>query len=167
MYQTYSSANTSINSTKVPVVFKRAYLRVGSVNLDLGGGKYDTATEYLKKDGITNVIVDPYNRSEEHNSRSLEMIERRGGADSCTLSNVLNVIDSETARYHTLSVAKAYMKKGANLFITVYEGDRTGKGRKTKKDCWQNNKRLADYLPEVLKVFDCADVVNGMIIAVK
>ena len=30
-----------------------------------------------------------------------------------------------------------------------------------------NNKRLADYLPEVLEVFDCAGIINGMIIAVK
>ena len=61
MLQNYTSANTSINSTKVPAVFRKADFCKGTVNLDMGGGKYDTATEYLEGKGVENLILDPYN----------------------------------------------------------------------------------------------------------
>jgi hypothetical protein len=32
------------------------------------------------------------------------------------------------------------------VYITVYEGDKSGVGRETKKDCWQRNERLYVYL---------------------
>ena len=32
------------------------------------------------------------------------------------------------------------------VYVTVYEGDKSGVGRETKKDCWQRNEQLIFYL---------------------
>ena len=164
--QDYTSANTSINSTKVPAVFRKVYWTSGRTNLDLGGGKYDTATDFLKEKGVTNLIYDPFNRPEEHNKRVLNhaMIH---GVDHCTISNVLNVIDCFEARQAVLQLAWNTLIDGHFCFITVYEGDRSGKGKATKKDCWQNNMKLKDYIDEVKAVFGNAYIENGMIVAYK
>lgn len=166
MTQKHTSANTSINSTKVPAVFGKAKFRRGTVNLDFGGGKFDTATEYMRTKGVDNLIYDPYNRSEQHNSAVIARLAVKG-ADTCTISNVLNVIDTKDGRTEALRNAWGMMAKGATLYVTVYEGDRTGTGRETKKDCWQNNMKLNEYCPEVIEVFGNAHITNGMIQAVK
>ena len=164
--QTYTSANTSINSKQVPAVFKKVNWSSDSINFDLGGGKYDTATEYLDGLGVTNLIYDPYNRSRAHNDRVLAIaINHR--PDSCTISNVLNVIMEPDVRTDTLRFAKAVLKSGGSCFITVYEGDKSGVGRVTKGNCYQNNKRLAEYIDEVRNVFGNALIYKGMIIAEK
>lgn len=165
--QTYTSANTSINSTKVPAVFRRCVWAKGELNLDLGGGKYDTATEYLERMyGATNLVYDPYNRSLEHNNEVLAKAFAEG-TDTCTISNVLNVIDEPDARWALLRLAAAALKDGGQVLIAVYEGDRSGKGRRTGKDQWQNNKPLRGYLQEVREVFPDAHIESGMIVAYK
>ena len=65
-------------------------LSSGSVNLDFGGGKYDTVTEMLKEKGIRNIVLDPYSRPKEY----LETAKTIGTIkiDSVTCLNVLNVI---------------------------------------------------------------------------
>lgn len=166
MLQKHTSANTSINSTKVPAVFRKADFCKGTVNLDMGGGKYDTATEYLEGKGVENLILDPYNRPEEHNRAIVARLLAKG-ADTCTISNVLNVIDNVERRLETLRVTKSLLKTGGICYVTVYEGDRSGIGRETKKDCWQNNKKLGDYYPEVYEVFGNAHILGKMIVAVK
>lgn len=167
MAQTYTSANTSINKGKVPAIFRKIRWRDG-VNLDLGGGKFDTATDYLwDNHGIINLIIDPYNRSAEENESNENLITLWGGADSCTISNVLNVIDSAEARLVLLLKARRDLKPLAPIYISVYEGDRSGIGRQTGHDQWQNNRRLRDYLGEVLEVFPDAVIRNGMICATK
>lgn len=165
--QNYTSANTSVNSTKVPAVFTKMHWVLGPVNLDFGGGKYDTATKYLENFAKKNLIYDPYNRSDEHNMRVVLGLEAYGGADSCTISNVLNVIDSKDGRIAALMGAWSMMKPGAYCYITVYEGDRSRLGRQTKRDCWQNNRPIKDYLKEVKDVFQWAACRNGVIIAQK
>ena len=32
------------------------------------------------------------------------------------------------------------------FFFKIHEGDRTGQGRQTKKDCWQRNQLTKDYI---------------------
>ena len=117
--QNYTSANTSINSTKVPAVFKKVKWVPGTYNVDLGGGKYDTATEYLNTLGVSNLIIDPYNRSEAHNDMMVDLIDIIGGADTCTLSNVLNVINDREARLDVLADAWLKLKKGGTLYVPL------------------------------------------------
>ena len=165
--QSYTSANTSINKNKLPRLFGKLRFSPDHVNLDYGGGKYDNVTEWMKALwGATNLVYDPYNRSKEHN-KSVEDYVIANKADSVTMSNVLNVIDSQEARIAALLAAKEALKPERPLYITVYEGDRSGIGRATKDDCYQQNKPLRWYLPEVEAVFRNARIENGMIIAIK
>lgn len=165
--QTYTSANTSINKAKVPAVFRKVDWRKGTLNLDLGGGKFDTATKYLEELGVANEIIDPYNRPQIENEIGEWVLASCGGADTCTLSNVLNVIDTREARLACLKYAWDHMKVGGTLYVTVYEGDKSCVGRRTKADCWQNNLPLRVYGNEVWTIFGNGEVRKGMIIAHK
>ena len=166
MNQTITSATTSINSKKVPAVFNRVKdWQPGQVNVDLGGGKYDTATEYLWKTyGVHNVIIDPYNRTPEWNEAARSLARNAGSA---TISNVLNVIPELDVRLDVLRQAHELVAPGAPVYITVYEGDGSGTGRQTGTDSWQENRKLRDYLEEVREIFPAAELKGGMIIARK
>ena len=165
--QTITSAATSINAGRVPAVFKKVKTwRPGAVNVDLGGGRYDTAAEYLMHEyGAHNMVIDPYNRTPEHNNSVTWLLSMRGGADSCTISNVLNVIRELEARRDVLRTARELVRSGTPIYITVYEGDGSGTGRQTGADSWQENRKLRSYLEEVREIFPGAQVRGGMIIA--
>lgn len=157
--QEYTSANTSINSVKVPALFKKFLWVPNGRNVDIGGGRFETATEYLNKCGVVNLIYDPYNRSEKHNLNVvMELAINR--ADTATISNVLNVIKEKDKRLEVLRNAKRWARM---TLITVYEGNKSGIGKASKKGCWQENRRLADYVPEVQEVFTNVEMKKGMI----
>lgn len=150
MKKTLSSASTSINATKVPAIFGKVKWEPGTKNLDYGGGKYDTATTYLASRGVENLIYDPYNRSVGWNNRVLAPQTRY---DTCTISNVLNVIQDKDERRKALKKAMKHVKRSGTVYITIYEGDKSGVGRETKKDCWQNNQPLQFYAAEIREMF--------------
>lgn len=158
-----TSANTSINKDRVPAVFTkvgdRFSWRAGGINLDIGGGKYDTATEYLHELGVINIIYDPYNRSEDHNGRALKK-----KYDTVTISNVLNVIESELEIYSVLQLAHRVLKKHGTVYITIYNSGKTGI---SKKDCFQRGVSIDWYVPFVEKFFGDVQKKFGMIIAKK
>jgi hypothetical protein len=164
--QEFTSAATSINRTKVPAVFgkvaKCGGFREGGINLDIGGGKFDTATEFLARHGVENFIYDPYNRTHEHNQASLEAAGF-GQADTVTVSNVLNVIKEEYRRLGVLSLAQYATKLGGKVYITVYEGDKSGIARETSAG-YQLNRKTAEYVAECSQVFGKVELVNGVII---
>lgn len=163
--QQYTSAETSINSSKLPAVFNKVDWVSGTTNFDNGGGKFDNATEALAKKGVKNLIYDPYNRSAEHNKSVASQVSG-GRADTSTISNVLNVIQEKEARVEVLNNSKNAVKAGGKVYITVYEGDGSGVGKVTSKG-YQLNMKTKDYLNEVKEVFPDAKVKNGVIIATK
>ena len=144
MKQTFTSRQTSINSGKAPAIYgmKRAIDTMTGKNvIDIGGGRFDTAKEAARKYSAVVSIYDPYNRSEAHNREVI------GGAyDVAVISNVLNVIDSEAARRDVVQLAGS---KADTVLITVYEGDKSGNGRQTAADSWQENRSTADYITEI------------------
>ena len=159
-----TSAATSINSSKLPAVFSRVQFKRGTVNLDIGGGKFDNATEFLATQGVKNYIYDPYNRSEAHNRAAARATEN-GQSDTVTISNVLNVIDTLEGRQQVLANAVDALKPDGTAYITVYEGNGSGEARTTGADQFQLNRKLRDYLPEVRQFFGNVTVKNGVIIA--
>lgn len=162
--QKYSSAKTSINSKKTPAVFKKVVWEQNTINLDLGGGKFNTATEYLKNFNVTNVIYDPYNRSNDYNNTMKKFLEDFP-ANTVTISNVINVILEDEVIIDILHFAKNNSLPNAKIYITVYEGDGNGIGKETKAG-YQRNMKLNDYLPLVQKVFPNATTKKGIIIAI-
>lgn len=144
MKQTYTSKQTSINSKKAPAIYgmkKAIETMTGKRVIDIGGGRFDTAQEAARKYSAMVSIYDPYNRSEAHNREVI------GGAyEIAVISNVLNVIDSEAARRDVIQLAGS---KADTILITVYEGDKSGKGRQTAADSWQENRATEDYIEEI------------------
>ncbi|MGB9886892.1 MAG: strawberry notch-like NTP hydrolase domain-containing protein [Moorellales bacterium] len=132
---------------------EREIFKKGMVVADVGGGLYDQGTQYLAEHGITNLVYDPYARSEEHNNNVIRQIKENGGADAVALNNVLNVIPKAEERADVLRFSYALLKNGGQMVVTVYEGNRSGKGSmKEFKDgtyTWQENRPLDSYEKEI------------------
>ena len=150
--QKISSANTSINR-RLPKLYGQLPNDVRNCQmLDYGCGKYP---EYVRKwgeeRGIAVTSYDKYNYPSDDWFKPYRY-------DIVTCSNVLNVVNSHRIRQFILRDCKDCLRIGGKLYITVYEGDRTGKGRTTKSDCWQENRKLSDYLDEVRRIFKTNNV---------
>ena len=164
--QKYNSAITSINSSKLPALFSRVKFEPDTINLDYGGGKFDNVADYLSsKYNCTNLVYDKYNRDSSHNSEVLKQVRDNGGADTVTCSNVLNVIAEPEVRQEVIKDLKRYLKPGGTCYITVYEGNASGTGKANdKRQSYQTNMKLDDYIPEVKKVFSNVTKSKGMLI---
>lgn len=162
--QEYDSAATSINSTKLPAIYRMIKLQPGTVGVDFGGGRFDNAVEYLRDQDVTLCVYDPYNRSAKHNREVLRTLRANGGADFAINSNVLNVIKEPEARKGVLENIKKITKSGAPIYITVYEGRGDAKEGVTKSG-YQLNRKTADYLEEIQEVFPDAKRRGKLIVA--
>lgn len=167
--QTITSAATSLN--QIPAIFKStAFLKYQEKdrienpicyphNLDIGGGRYDTGSNYLMEaHGIVNIVYDPYNRTKAENADAMENLcesafSQLSGAvghiRSVTVSNVLNVINDDHTMENTISLAAMAL---VPVFFTVYEGDKSGQGKETIKG-YQRNMPTKDYIPYIQKHF--------------
>jgi len=165
MEQTYTSANTSINSTRLPAVYGKAPVTSQSV-LDYGCGKYtDHLQAAMAGQGRTLYPYDPFNQPDEVNQRTKEFIRwasaNRHPVD-VLCSNVLNVIDSDgVIRFIADQIETICARTGGTAYITVYEGNRSGIGCQTGPDQYQRNEPLRDYLKYFIRD---AEVRNGMIV---
>lgn len=160
--QGISSAKTSIK--QVPALFKDKNTRFGDTNIDIGGGRFDLATDYLASIGTQNMVFDPYNRTAKENTSTLSFLRGGERADTATCANVLNVIAEPAARANViLETAKAIKPDGTAYFM-VYEGDGSGTGKETSAG-WQNNRKTADYLSEIGEYFDSVQKKGKLIIA--
>ena len=151
MKQKITSKDTSVNT--IPKLFKSKWFSERAKNsigiLDFGGGKYDTATEYvIGTYGIPMYVCDKYNRSDEHNNWS---IHRPRDIISCC--NVLNVIQETEIIEDTLEYIRGLAIGCNTIFIQIYEGDKSGQGKPTRRG-YQRNQRTKEYLPIIEKVFN-------------
>ena len=162
--QEFTSENTSINKNKLPAVYRLINIPEGSVGIDFGGGKWDTAVEYIQDLGATLCVYDPYNRTAQHNREMLKTLKANGGADWAVNSNVLNVIKEPEARQGVLRNIAKITKSGAPIYITVYEGRGDAKEGPTKSG-YQLNRKTQDYLEEIQEVFPDAKRKGKLIIA--
>jgi len=166
--QKYSSKGTSVK--QIPSTFNRIPFEPNTVNLDIGGGRFDLGTDLLQGKGVTNLIFDPYNRSPQHNTAVLKQLPKNG-ADTVSVNNVLNVIMEPIGRQKVIKMAKKYLAPMGTAYFLIYQGDGTGEGRITKKagenSSWQNHLKAIEYLPEIQKVFSNVSRKGNLIIAQK
>ena len=162
--QEFDSADTSINSTKLPAIYKMITIPEGSVGIDFGGGKWDNAIEHIRDLGATLCVYDPYNRSKAYNKETLKTLRANGGADWAVTSNVLNVIKEPSARKAVLENISKITKPGAPIYITVYEGRGDSKAGQTKSG-YQLNRKTKDYMEEIQEVFPDATRKGKLIVA--
>jgi hypothetical protein len=154
--QEFDSAKTS--RPQIPGGFKKIEWEPNTINLDYGGGKYNRATEYLKQFNVKNYIYDKYNRSDEENTKALNV-----KPDTVTLFNVLNVIREDEVIGDIFKEIKKISPK--YLYITVYERNGDGKGTPTSNG-YQRNMKTKDYLPLLNKYFNNISL-NKKLITVK
>lgn len=164
--QGYTSANTSVNKAKLPAVYRRATLsRTTPFLVDYGCGKYvEHIRKYLLAEQKILYPYDPYNQPEHVNNYTMDFIrwaiENHAEID-VVCSNVLNVIDDDdTILFITNQIQDFVRYTGGTGYITVYEGDKSGTGRRTGPDQYQRNEPLRDYL----KWFNNATIKNNVII---
>jgi hypothetical protein len=154
--QTISSAQTC-NRNQVPALFRRVRWKRDTVNVDIGGCA-GAASRFLTKRGVRNQVFDPYHQDDSTNSHALQI----RSADTATLANVLNVINSARCRRQALRRARTALRPGGEVLISVYEGDQSGRSRATSRG-HQENRPLTSYLAEVRKVFPGARIEGGII----
>ena len=150
--QEFTSENTSINSGQLPAVFNMPGVNIGKINLDYGGGKFDNVAEYFQKEGIVNLVLDPFNRSKDHNYEVILTLRDIGGAYTATCSNVLNVIKEKENRMEVLNNMKKLVRPGGTIYITVYEADGSGDEGETASG-YQLRRKTKEYMDEIYEVF--------------
>lgn len=125
--------------------------RHGDRNYDLGGGKFERATNELREQsGVTNYVDDP-SRSDKHNAAvRAEML--RNPPDTVTVANVLNVICDAEARSRVIASAGSAVRSGGVVGFQIYTGDGSGSGCKTT-DGWQENRKAVTYQEEIERWF--------------
>ena len=145
--QTYTSANTSVNSKRLPAIYKKIdWNKIKNyygdlVVLDIGAGKYTQhIKEYIESKGGEYIPYDPYNLSPADNLYASANFDR---ANVIICSNVFNVIKEEKVIYDLHGMITKY---NVPYFISVYEGDKSWIGHETKKGCWQRNEDIYAYL---------------------
>lgn len=168
--QEFCSANTSVNSRKLPAIYSKIEsvlsIKPGSLVFDVGGGKFNNAIEYMKKTFSADVIIyDKFNRTSEYNEKSLQLLKSRK-ADISVISNVLNVIKEYNIKEECIQLAVENTKKNGLVIIKIYEGNKSGVGNETKKNCWQENKKTEDYMSIFKSASRVTSInkVNGFIV---
>ena len=151
--QKCTSKNTSINRSKLPAIYNHInydlliftrYISAQKdydilrrpVILDYGAGKHTNhIRKFLLKKYIDYLAYDPYNGSDEDWDKVKP--------DLIICSNVLNVIDDDEAMK---AVHDYVASQNCPYLITVYEGNKSGIGAISKKDCYQRNSKTKDYI---------------------
>ena len=154
--QKFTSAETSINKNRLPASTKKIEWEQyrGKKVLDVGGGKFDNLKDYLKGEyNIDLYVYDKFNRSEEENEQALSI---KPSLVIC--NNVLNVISEDEVVEGLVGFIQGY---GVDYVVSIYEGNRSGEGKASKKDCYQRNEKVGEYV----KFFgEGAEVRKGMIV---
>ena len=164
MHITVTSAYTSVNKSRVPALFalaaKAGLAKPGMRVLDYGCGRWpENVRGYLATLGIDDVVsYDPYWFPFPLGFYSGQADE---GYDLVCLSNVLNVIQDPAERKEAVQKAWGLVKPGGRLVVTVYEADGSGASGPSKPGCWQERRRLGDYVSDELSAIPGAIVRRG------
>ena len=155
--QEIPSSATSINAEKLPETFSIVKFKPRTINADIGGGRFNNATESLSEKGVENVIYDPFNRTQEWNSAATLKISG-GKANTATINNVLNVIKEPENRERVIMQAADSVRQDGTAYFLIHEGDRSSNSRITKqKDgvalSWQEHKKAESYISGIKKHF--------------
>jgi hypothetical protein len=169
MEQEYNSAKTSIKQIPAGfrIVDKYFTWYQGTVNLDIGGGKYDLMTNALKEKGVENLVYDPYNRSMQHNGEVINTVLRIKGVETVTIFNVLNVIRERQIQSEVLFLAKSCLKLGGIVFVRSTYMNPAKRSGITKSGTFQHYLTQKEYLEIVKEVFPNANLKFGIIFAHK
>lgn len=141
--QKYTSKNTSINKNKLPAIFRKIDFKMlvdaspnqAPVILDYGAGRYtQSIRDFCQSHGVSYCAYDPYNGSDPDWDKAKPSL--------IVCSNVLNVIDDDKT---VKQIHDYIVHQKCPYMITVYEGNSSGIGAPSKKDCYQRNTKIDAY----------------------
>lgn len=161
--QAITSSKTSVNKNKLPATFNLVEFEPGTINADIGGGRYDNGTAYLANKGVENIIWDAFNRDKAHNDSAAKRLAG-GQADTATVNNTLNVIAEPVNRDRVITQAADAIKAGGTAYFLIYEGDKSGIGRATTSG-WQENRETQSYLTEIERHFGAVSRRGNLVTA--
>jgi len=166
--QEYCSDKSSIKQIPagVNIIDKYFGWQPNTINLDIGGGKYNLMTEKLFEKQVTNLIFDPYNRCSEHNQKVLEIC-RQFGAHTVTIFNVLNVIKEYEIQIEVLNLALEMLKVNGIVFVRSTYMNKNKISGVTKSGTFQHYMKQCEYLKIAQNVFPNAELRYGIIFAKK
>lgn len=140
--QEYTSANTSLN--QIPAVSKLLDYDVIDCILDYGCGAYTAFKELVESHGVEYHGYDPYHKP--------DLNELVCEPDVIVCANVLNVIKEDEVIHEILDNLSSY--PNAKVYIQVYEGNKSGQGKPTKKGCYQRNQKVIEYKEMIEQYFN-------------
>lgn len=163
--QKITSKNTSVN--KLAAFYKKA-VKAGIIGyeetvLDYGCGKnIEYLSEFADENNFAVMGYDPYHMTRKQNNTALHHANMRH-VDLIACNNVLNVLDDEALRLACHKIRAIVLKYKVPVYFTVYEGDKSGIGKATKKDCYQRNNKAQRYVEYLKDFFDKVTIKNGII----
>lgn len=159
--QKYTSASTSMNSKFLPKSSKMIDFTQyeNGIGLDFGAGKFNNYIEYLSENfNITLYAYDKFNRSETENNIAFSQSKY----DFVMCNNVLNVIEEDSV---ISSITGQISEFKCDAYYLIYEGDKSGDGKVTRKDSYQRNAIAKSYLKFIPKdVYSEVKLYRNMII---
>jgi len=155
-----NTSKTSVNQP--PALYKLVKEKYGwlegTLHLDYGAGAYHNMRNLLEAAGVHVIEYDKYNKAEC--PMNLADIYDQRPYHTVSLSNVLNVC---TVQERTTIYRRVKELCNGNIYITVYEGDRSGNAGETSKG-WQENKTTLFYEEELKKFFTFVDRCGKLIV---
>lgn len=170
--------NTNCDNTCSVDAFADLDLPPNTTILDVGGGKFDGARNYVKtKWNIDLLIWDPYNRPAEHNTQVRAQVEQQKTTAATSMS-VLNVIPDIEARLAHINTLKSALQIAGVAYFKIWpgEGDRKKSYLPSINSYghpgYQANAGADRFLREVQIVFGLENVeihktIPNLIVAVK
>lgn len=162
--QKYYSASTSINTLNG--IYKQIvgkYPRATTI-LDIGCGKYDTNMNFATEHDFIWFGIDPYNRTEEYNNGTIEaMYDWCNAPDIIMCNNVLNVLESKNVIDSVLKQVYDYAGDNTDIYITIYEGNKSGVGKVTTKG-YQRNEKVSKYVDYICEFFEVEEKIRSNIL---
>ena len=142
--------NTSIK--QVPALFNKVYMPIEGTILNFGCGRYpDLVEEAFPLHSFMH--FDPYfDRVEENeayvHTDLMDMLwyvgtEKKFGGVVVMCANVLNVLTDDELK-DTIMTLNILAFEGFLVHISIYEGDRSGVGKKTSRG-YQRNQKAVEY----------------------
>lgn len=161
--QEISSADTSIKT--INGIYKKIvgkYPKYTTI-FDYGCGRYDENMRFATENDFVWFGVDPYNRSVEWNKANINEMKTWGDSPNIImLNNVLNVVKEKFAIEHIVRQVYNYAGENTDVYITIYEGDKSGIGRTTSKG-YQRNEKVNNYIDYICEWFEVIEKIGNIL----
>ena len=132
-----------------------------SMILDFGCGK-GKSKEFCEKtyNNCKVFLYDPYHGFNETDIFLKQCKESEKNVITC--NNVLNVLQDNTLLEVLTQIKKiAELTHTNKIIFKIYEGDKSGKGKITKNDCYQRNEKTENYVQVITDKFNSFNIFSN------